>query len=143
MSDMFGEDHDMDPEKALAAVGLPRTYRWHGTLQDMHSAVRLAMRKQRMEDAVIDRVAEAVVMQLCDTLGGQIIYLPRGVVIHRALRDARIYADSCRGMKPHELVRRYRLALQTIYDIIAQQTALARRTEPDLFGFDDTPRPSR
>lgn len=137
MSDMFGEDRNVDPDKALAAVGVPRTYRWQGTLQDMLSAVRLAMQQQRLDDTVIDRAAEAVVMQLCDTLGGQITYLPRGVAIQRALRNARIYADSQRGAMPHELATRYRMSIQNIYDIIARQRALARRIEPDLFGFDD------
>jgi len=137
MNDLFGEDHDLDPDKALAALGLPRSYRWQGTLLDMLCAVRLAMRQQRVDEAVINRSAEAIVMQLCETVGGQITYLPRGAAIQRALRDARIYADSQRGAMPHELATRYRMSIQNIYDIIARQRAQARRAEPDLFGFDD------
>jgi len=137
--DMFGEDGALDATKALEAVGSPHAFRWEGTLRDMMDAVRLALEKQHIEKTAIERIAPTVVMQLCDTLGGQIAYLPRGAAVKRAIRDARLFENWKNGAKPHELSAAYKIAVQTVYEIIHRQRALARRNEPDLFGFDNIP----
>ena len=66
------------------------------------------------------------------------MYLPRGTILKRAMRDAAIYQDwRHHGVKPADMVGKYDLSSQTIYDIIARQRALHRKSEPDLFGFDE------
>lgn len=66
------------------------------------------------------------------------MYLPRGTILKRAMRDAAIFQEwRDKGVKPADMVGKYDLSSQTIYDIIARQRALHRKSEPDLFGFDD------
>lgn len=137
-NDMFGEDTALDQDKALEQLD-PRTYRWEGTVRDMFDAVCLAMRKQGVDAGSVDRLAPPIVLQLCDTIGGQVGYVPRGEAVRRAMRDARLFDDwRVRGKKPPQLAVDYKLAVQTVYEIIARQRALHRQQEPDLFGFAKT-----
>lgn len=137
--DMLGSDDSVDVSKALEAIGDPRRFRWEGTLRDMLDTVRAALKQYGLGETEIERAAPLVVVQLCMVLGGQIIYLPRGVSVRRAMRDASIF-DQWRfhRMQAHELAREFRLSVQAIYKIIAKQRALTRRNEPDLFGFKET-----
>lgn len=51
------------------------------------TTVHLALEKQHIERAAIERFAPTAAMQLCDTLSGQVAYLPRGVAVKRAMRE--------------------------------------------------------
>lgn len=139
-ADLFGEDAELDAERALDAVADPTTYKWEGTLLTMLDAVRLALKKQRVDPDEIARLAPPVTMGLCDAIGGNVGYIPRGEAVRRALRNARLYDDwsgspTERSLTPPELARKYGLAQQTVYEIIAKQKVIRRRAEPDLFGI--------
>lgn len=135
--DLFGGADQLDPAKALEHLQVPRTHRWEGTLRDMLDAVTHAL-TEPLGTEQAQRLAPAVVLTLCDTVGGSVCYLPRGAVLHQAIRDAQLFHDwRYGGLLPPALARKYRLAVQTVYEIIARQRELARRQEPDLFGFQD------
>lgn len=111
---------------------------WEGRLQEICEVVEHALSQRQETRDVASELAFHVVFQLADTLGGSVMYLPRGERLRRAIRDACIYRDwHERGMLPEELHRRYKVAVQTIYAIINRQRAIRRRAAPDLFGFDD------
>lgn len=135
--DFFGDDGI--PGDALEHIDDPTVHTaWEGRLQEMCGVVEHALKQRDETQAAAPELARHVVFWIADTLGGSVIYLPRGENLKRALRDAALYRDwHERGASPHELARQYRVAVQTAYAIIARQRAIRRRLAPDLFGFDD------
>lgn len=138
---LFEDDSDrLDPLKVLAHMEDPAVmHRWEGTLKEMCEIAEAELR-MRLADRLdlVPELARSVVFAICDTMGGSVIYLPRGDALKKAMRDAAIFREwREHNVQPPELVRKYRLASPTIYDIIARQRALHRRNEPDLFGFDE------
>ncbi|WP_339429487.1 Mor transcription activator family protein [Pseudomonas taetrolens] len=137
---LFPDDSDkLDPAKVLAHMQDPTVLtRWEGTLREMVEIAEAKLKTEMSTTATPAGLARHVVFAICDTLGGSVIYLPRGELLKKAMRDAEIYQDwREKGIQPVDLVRKYRLANQTLYAIIARQRALHRRNEPDLFGFDE------
>lgn len=138
---LFEDDsHKLDPLKVLAHMEDPTVMpRWEGTIKEMVEIAEAEL-KVRLPDKPDDvpEIARSVVFAICDTMGGAVFYLPRGDALKKAMRNAAIFRDwHDRNAQPSELVRKYKLASPTIYEIIARQRALHRRNEPDLFGFDD------
>ena len=135
---LFEDDSDkLDPAKVLAHMEDPAVmHRWEGTLKEMVEIAEAELRVKLPERQDIPELARAVVFAICDTMGGSVLYLPRGESLKKAMRDAAIFRDwRDRNVQPADLVRKYRLSSPTVYDIIARQRALHRRNEPDLFGF--------
>ena len=143
--DLFekGEVDKLDPDKVLAhmedAVVLAR---WQGTLVEMSSFVEnqlFKMLPDRLEE--VPKIARAVVYAICQTMGGAVVYIPRGDTLRRALRDAEIFREwRDKNVRPDALVRKFDLSSPAVYDIIARQRALHRQLEPDLFGYQDVPK---
>lgn len=141
-TDLFDGFDELDPHQALAHLQDPQLHKWQGTLLTMLESVRATLRRRRVTDDEVERLAPPVVLGLCEVLGGAVGYIPQGRAVKRALRDARMFADwqgtpDTRGLPPPELARKYHMATQSVYEIIARQRALHRRLGPDLFGFDD------
>lgn len=137
---LFPDDADkLDPNKVLAHMQDPLVLsRWEGTLKEMVEIAEAKIKTELREGVTPVELARHVILGISEAMGGGMIYLPRGDAVKRALRDAAIFEDwRERNIQPVDLVRKYRLANQTIYDIIAKQRALHRKNEPDLFGFDD------
>ncbi|TBV12773.1 Mor transcription activator family protein [Stutzerimonas kirkiae] len=137
---LFDDDGSgLDPKKVLAHISDPVVLkRWEGTLREMVEIAEASLQDQLGESDQVPLLARHVVFGICDAMGGSIIYLPRGERLKIAMRDVEIFKLwRERDASPAVLARKYRLAVQTIYDIIARQRALHRRSEPDLFGFDE------
>lgn len=138
-----GEVDKLDPDKVLAhmsdAVVLAR---WEGTLTEMATIAESKLR-QVLPDKPdeVPNIARAVVYAICETMGGSVVYIPRGEVLRRALRDAEIFqAWREKNIRPDKLAREFNLSSQAIYEIISRQRVLHRQQEPDLFGYDDAPK---
>ncbi|MGP5470346.1 Mor transcription activator family protein [Pseudomonas helleri] len=137
---LFPDDSDkLDPAKVLAHMQDPAVItRWEGTLKEMVEIAEAKLKTELKDGATPSELARHVVFAICDTLGGSVVYLPRGDSLKRAMRDAAIFHDwRENNMHPIGLARKYRLISQTIYDILARQRVLHRTSEPDLFGFDE------
>jgi len=137
---LFPDDSDsLDPNKVLAHMQDPAVLlRWEGTLKEMVEIAEAELRAKLGERTDVPEIARFVVFAICDVMGGSVVYLPRGEALKKAMRDASIFRDwRDNNIQPSDLVRKYRLASPTIYDIIARQRALHRKNEPDLFGFDE------
>lgn len=137
---LFPDDTDkLDPLKVLAHMEDPTvSARWEGSLKEMVELAELELLKKLPEKPeAAPEIARAVVFSICSTMGGSVIYLPRGEALKRAMRDAEIYREWLdAGAQPHTLVRKYRLSSAIIYGIIKRQRSLHRQNGPDLFGFD-------
>lgn len=138
---LFQDDTDkLDPQKVLAHMEDPTvSTRWEGNLKEMVDIAEVELLKRLPKSPeTVPELARAVVFAICSTMGGSVIYLPRGDALKRAMRDAEIFREwRERDVQPPDLVRKYQLSSPMIYSIIARQRALHRRNEPDLFGFDD------
>ena len=138
-----GEVDKLDPDKVLAhmedAVVLAR---WQGTLVEMSSLAESQLHQElpdRADD--VPKIARAVVYAICQTMGGAVVYIPRGDKLRRALRDAEIFREwRDKNVRPDALARKFDLSSQAVYDIIARQRVLHRQQEPDLFGYQDVPK---
>lgn len=138
--DLLPEDFDnLDPEKVLAHMGGSAVFaRWEGTVAEMLKVTEIELCTAGIRPEAASEIARRVVFAICDQVGGTVMYMPRASNLKRAVRDAEIHHDwSVKGIKVADMVRKYSLSSQTIYDIIARQRALHRRSQPDLFGFDD------
>lgn len=112
--------------------------RWEGSLREMVEIAEAKLLVEIKPGIEAAELARHVVFAICSVMGGKVVYLPRGDALKRALRDAKIYRDWKDNNTPiPDLVSKYDLANQTIYDIIRRQRALHRKSEPDLFGFDE------
>ena len=88
---------------------------------------------QRHPGAGARELAERLVLEIANYLGGRPVYLPRGDALKRALRDRRIWRDSGK-VPPDDLATREGLCLQQVYKIVGEMRALEkRRRQPGLF----------
>lgn len=135
-----GNEDQLDPEQVLAHMASPAVLRrWEGSLREMVEITEAALRKKLGDSEQVAELARQTVLAICDTMGGSVLYLPRGKRLKTAIRDVAIFHEwRVNGATPHQLAIKHRLCDQTIYDIIARQRALHRRSEPDLFGFDES-----
>lgn len=136
--ELFPDDIDkLDAKKVLANMKDPTVLsRWEGSLREMVEIAEAKLLVEVKPGVEAAELARHVVFAICSVMGGKVVYLPRGDPLKRALRDAKIYRDWKDNDTPiPDLVSKYDLANQTIYDIIRRQRALHRKNEPDLFGF--------
>jgi len=99
--------------------------------------------KQLLPDRAdeVQTIARAGVYAICVTMGGSVVYIPRGDGLRRAMGDAEIFREwRDKNVRPDVLARKFDLSSQAVYDIIARQRVLHRQQEPDLFGYDDAPK---
>lgn len=138
-----GEVDKLDPDKVLAhmddAVVMDR---WEGTLNEMATIAEHKLKQLLPERAEeVQTIARAVVYAICVTMGGSVVYIPRGDGLRRAMRDAEIFREwRDKNVRPDVLARKFDLSSQAVYDIIARQRVLHRQQEPDLFGYEDAPK---
>lgn len=143
-----GEVDKLDPDTVLANMEDPKVLaRWQGTLVEMSSLAENQLLQvlpdkllpNKLEE--VPKIARAVVYAICQTMGGAVVYIPRGDALRRALRDAEIFREwRDKNVRPDALGRKFNLSSQAVYDIIARQRALHRQLEPDLFGYQDVPK---
>ncbi|WP_110972160.1 Mor transcription activator family protein [Pseudomonas huaxiensis] len=137
-----GEIDKLEPGKVLAHMKDPVVLaKWEGTIHEMATLAEIKLREvlpDRLDQ--VPQIARAVVYAICKTMGGAVVYVPRGDPLRRALRDAEIFREwREQNRRPDELARKFNLSSQAVYDIIARQRELHRKSEPDLFGFADIP----
>lgn len=109
------------------------TKAWQGTLGDIHATIAVILREQGHTAEQVNRLSSQLAMALCTTLGGRVVYLPRGDSVRRAIRDMQLFTDwRERAQSVASLATKYRLSVQTVYDIISKQRkASGKREEND------------
>lgn len=65
------------------------------------------------------------------TWGGQEVYIPRGVIYETLCRDRELY-NQFRGNNYPELMDRFGLGLQQVYECIARERARRARQHPTI-----------
>ncbi|MCS5517664.1 transcriptional regulator [Pseudomonas qingdaonensis] len=88
-----GEIDKLDAAKVLAHMNNPMVLkRWEGTLTEMASLAEIKLREMLPDQlGQVPQLARAVVFAICETMGGSVVYIPRGDTLRKALRDAEIF----------------------------------------------------
>lgn len=92
---------------------------------EMLEIIEHSINKEMELDASPHHLAKSAVIAVCDVMGGGMIYLPRGTALKRKLRSEALCSDFLSGMAHEELIRKYAIASQTVYDIITDERALS------------------
>lgn len=100
---------------------------WRGHLALMISVIALTYSRQGLPAEQAHNLAGAAMEALASHMGGRHYYLPTGVRLKNALRDAAIYQEFD-GTNIDDLASRYRLTNPRVYQIVAEQRELNRLT---------------
>ncbi|EMQ6642039.1 hypothetical protein RXE51_005971 [Pseudomonas aeruginosa] len=129
-NDLFGDDV---PEDALEHMQSPEIRaKWPKALADLVSVIEAAHLRAGDAPDVAQRRAFLTVRALSNYAGGRQLYMPKGDVLDRALRDIKIWSRY-NGRNVDDLVAEFNLGFGQVYTIIAEQRELHRqRIQPSL-----------
>lgn len=129
--DLFGDDI---PADALEHMQSPEIRaKWPKALADLVSVIEAAHLRAGDVPDVAQRRAFVTVRALSNYAGGRQLYMPKGDVLERALRDREIWGKY-KGNNIDDLAEAFDLTVVQVYSIIAEQRALHRqRIQPSLF----------
>lgn len=129
--DLFGDDI---PDDALEHMQSPEIRaKWPKALADLVSVIEAAHLRAGDAPDVAQRRAFVTVRALSNYAGGRQLYMPKGDVLERALRDREIWGKYT-GRNIDDLAESFDLTVVQVYSIIAEQRALHRqRIQPSLF----------
>jgi Mor family transcriptional regulator len=99
--------------------------KWEGTMLEMLEVAEHSIAEKMEGNHSPRSLARAAVLGLCRTFGGSVFYLPMGAVAERKARDFDIYTAWRNNVSIPQLAKEYRLANQTIYDIVARERKAA------------------
>ncbi|EOC2266296.1 Mor transcription activator family protein [Escherichia coli] len=97
--------------------------KWPKSIQELIGLLEQEFRDNGIDDPY--RLACKVAMRMAWYFGGRQFYLPRGKVLQQAIQNNLIYRQF-NGKNISKLAKTYSLAETTIYQIIAEQRAIAR-----------------
>ena len=129
--DLFGDDV---PDDALEHMMSPEVRaKWPKALANLVDVVEAAHRRAGDDKDLARDRAFITVRALSRYAGGRQLYMPKGDVLERALRDREIW-ERHRGNNVDDLAEAYGLTVVQVYSILAEQRALHRqRMQPSLF----------
>ena len=129
--DLFGDDV---PDDALEHMMSPEVRaKWPKALANLVDVVEAAHRRAGDDKDLARDRAFITVRALSRYAGGRQLYMPKGDVLERALRDREIW-ERHRGNNVDDLAEAYGLTVVQVYSILAEQRALHRqRMQPPLF----------
>lgn len=88
-------------------------------LIDMYQATLIRMKYSPAES---QKIAYTLLAELSTYCGGRYIYLPKSDALEKAIRDVDLFRDwRDRNLTPDDLARRYKISLQHVYRVIAEQ----------------------
>ncbi|MBK3440762.1 DNA-binding protein [Pseudomonas sp. FSL R10-0765] len=74
-----------------------------------------------------------ITMLFAHLWGGQVIYVPKGVLIQASKMHQKIF-DDWTGRNHHEVAKKYGVSVQYVYRIVKRmRLAIISRDQPDLF----------
>lgn len=120
---MGSESTSIDASKARSKG------KWPATLINLVAVFEAHFLRRGLAKSTASDEAKAATLTLAQYLGGRPIYLPFGLRIQNALRDAEIFAQA-NGQNTRELSVKYKTTERNIQRIVKEQTTL-RRTKLD------------
>lgn len=106
---------------------------WPKMLADLIAINVAELKEDGFEHNEAWRIAKRLIIRQSHFLGGGMVYLPRNDKLKKALRDAHLYHDFT-GNNIRELMKKYNLTQQSVYQICAEQRQLfIAKRQPQLF----------
>lgn len=126
----LGLDGEGDPQAAAdyaeAIADATDRGKWPLRLLELTDLAEAQLARNSGKALAPRELAERLVIEIANYLGGRPVYLPRGDALKRALRDRRIWRD-CGKVDPDELATREGVCLQQVYKIIGEMRSLERK----------------
>lgn len=97
--------------------------KWKGRVADMFDAVFHVL-KTKLPESEAAATSQAIVLSMCDALGGYVVYFPTAKRARADVRNKRIFSDWRGGCSIESLARDHRVSVQTIYSIIGQAASV-------------------
>ena len=118
------------PVKSAVAVmdedkGIPPRGKWPKLLADMVDVVEVALKREKIPDDSVEKLARATVAALSTYFGGRVMYIPTGVRLRLALRDASIYR-ALGHEALDDIAKKHGITVNRAYQICAEQRELRR-----------------
>ena len=130
---------NLDPEVAIehaeALAEASERGKWPRRLLELTDLLEAHLERTAHRKPAPRALAEQLVSELANYLGGRPVYLPRGDALARALRDRRIYRDAGR-IDFEALAEREGVCLQQVYKIVATMRALDRKRRQQTLPLD-------
>jgi Mor family transcriptional regulator len=106
---------------------VPPEHRWPQTLADLFKVFEAYNRRQGMpaEKAALDARDRTIL--LGEYFGGRMFYMPKGDSLRTAALHALIWREH-NGRNTEALAEKYGMNIISVYQVLAQQRALARRS---------------
>ncbi|WP_336335978.1 Mor transcription activator family protein [Pseudomonas putida] len=95
-------------------------------MRDVTSAIERALEENISPSSTPLELAMASALEICKMYGGTSIYVTRVSLLKKRVRDEHIYSDYSNGVPIKSLVKKYRIASPTIYDIIESYRSKTR-----------------
>lgn len=129
--DLFGDEI---PADALEHMLSPEVRaKWPAALANLVDVIEAAHRRAGEDQDSARARAFITVRAMSKYAGGRQLYMPKGDVLERALRDREIWERDT-GKNIEELADAYGLTVVQVYRILAEQRAYHRqRMQPALF----------
>jgi Mor family transcriptional regulator len=106
---------------------------WPESLQDLRATVKATLGREGIKGKPADVLTDVLIVEISILFGGHRVYIPRGELLKKALRDQQIYERLGRESAA-DLATEYGMSEQWIYEIAGRQKQLLiRRTQGTLF----------
>lgn len=100
---------------------------WPKMLIDIRDHMEFTFKENGQSAESALNLASQAVIALANHVGGGMLYLPRGVRLKKALRNAEIY-QLFNGENTVELAKKYKISRQAVYAILKEQRELRKST---------------
>lgn len=124
-----------DPRSLIGRdLGDIAQHKWAPLLAEIYDSVEAAFRRGGHDEAGAAKLASTAVAAVAFSIGGRVVYIPRGDRLKTALRDNEIHSRWQRGAVPEQLAEEYEVSVIQLYRIIAEQRKLhLAKTQGRLF----------
>jgi Mor family transcriptional regulator len=107
--------------------------KWPELLVQLLDCARATALRMGLAEEQAEQFAYELIRDQANQIGGMQIYIPKGEVLDRAIRDREIYQQAGRT-SPEELAQRYKLSMKQIWEIQRTQRQLhIKQTQGSLF----------
>lgn len=97
---------------------------WPKSMIEILELIEHSINKEMEFDASPHHLARSAVVAVCDVMGGGMIYLPRGTALKKKTGREDLYSDFLSGTSHEDLIRKYSISSQRVYEIITEERAL-------------------
>lgn len=96
------------------------------SMSDMACKISLMLEAEIKNNVSPIELAIKAVIEICELYGGTALYVPRVSALKRKARDDSLFADYRSGMGIKEIIKKYKMSSQAVYDIIRKHRIQTR-----------------